>query len=228
MDRAGANRACLVAIAGYIDNDTVLAHARQFPDRLVPVGSINPAECATVADVRRAIAPLADAGFRGLKLHPRLGNYDPLDERCLAAVDEAGRAGLVVLMDTLFRQPTRPVAHPSDVIDRLIKSSPHTTLILLHSGGPAMLDLFELGRMHPQILLDLSFVLLRYQGSSLDQDMAFLMHHLDQRVVVGSDFPEYTPTDVLARLAEIVPRLPEKKLNAILHDNLDRTFCTRL
>jgi predicted TIM-barrel fold metal-dependent hydrolase len=224
MDRAGVERACLVAIAGYIDNQTVLEHAAADRARFVPIGSINPVACTSVADVEDAIDDLAAAGFRGLKLHPRLNDYDPIDERCLAAIARAGQTGLIVLLDTLFRQPSRPVAHPVDTIDRIIKTCPGTRIVLLHSAGPAMLDLFELGRLHSTILLDLSFSLLRYRGSSLDQDMAFLIRHLDQRVVIGSDFPEYTPREVLARLDELVPDLPVEKRQAVLYGNLDRTF----
>jgi hypothetical protein len=213
-----------VAIAGHVPNETVLKHWALHPDRFVPVGSIDPCSCDSAVEATRKVDELLAQGFAGLKLHPRLNAYDPLDERCLATIERAGDVGLVVLLDTLFRQPTRIVANTADIVDRIIKSCPRTRMVLLHSGGPTMLELFELGRMHSQILLDLSFVIMRYRGSSLDQDMAFLCHHLDQRVVIGSDFPEYTPVEVIERFQQLVPDLPAEKMESIFHGNLGRFF----
>ena len=45
---------------------------------------------------------------------------------------------------------------------------------------------------------------MRYCGCSrLDDDMHFLSKTTDQLVTVGSDFPEYSPADALARLATL-------------------------
>jgi predicted TIM-barrel fold metal-dependent hydrolase len=223
LDLAKVERACLVGIAGYIDNESVLGFANRCPDRLVPIAGFNPIRFELPL-ISHEIARLAALGFRGIKLHPRLNDYDPLDPRCMQAIRIAGEERLVVFLDTLFRQRTRSVLHPVDIIDRIIKECAHTRIVFLHSSGPTMLELFELGRMHDQILLDLSFSILRYAGSSLDLDMRFLCEQLDLRVTVGSDFPEYTPAEMLRRFDELTCGLNPNKRRNILFDNLQRVF----
>ncbi len=221
LDRIGPHRACLVAIAGIADNHTTMEVARAHADRFVPVGSIDvTADGDPVGGVER----LAEAGFVGLKLHPRLHGYDPLDERCRAAIDAAGRSGLTVFLDTLFRQRARSTTHPIDVVDELLVTNPGCRFVLLHGTGATVLELFELGRMHSHALVDLSFTLLRYAGSSVDDDIGFLCEQLDQRVCIGSDFPEYTPTEALARFEQLTDGLEGAKQENVAWRNLDRWF----
>ena len=64
-----------------------------------------------------------------------------------------------------------------------------------------------MGRMHPQLIVDVSFTIMRYAGSSIDRDLRFLAEQLDQRMSVGSDFPEYTPAETLARFDALTAAL---------------------
>lgn len=217
-------RACLVAIADHADNETVLQCTQRHPGHFVPIGSINPCAMASSRQVAAAVAELAQQGFAGLKLHPRLNHYDPLDPLALAAIDAAGQHGLVLFLCTLFRQRGRPVTGTADIIDQIANRCRSTKIVLLHGGASSMLDLFELVRMHENLVLDLSFTLLRYAGSSLDLDMKFVCRELDQRLIVGSDFPEYTPRQAFDRIIELTADLPSEKRDNILWRNLTNLF----
>jgi len=221
------DRACLVGLAGIVDDGYLLECARSAGGRLVPVAGFDPSSHASVESVREAIGLLSSKGFPAVKLHPRLNAYDPLDERCLAAIGEAGARGLIVFIDTLFRQRAHATAHAADVIDRIAHACPNVRIILLHGGGAALLEVAEIVRVRAALILDLSFTLLRYAGSSLDDDLRWTMSHLDQRVVVGSDMPEYTPEKAFARAEELMTDLPSEKRENIMHANLDRLFPAR-
>ena len=217
-------RACLVAIAGWNDNDTVLRVASANPSMFVPIAGVDPTELAVDDDLTGKMACLMSRGFSGIKLHPRLNQYDPLDERCVAVIEAAGNVGLVVFIDTLFRQPARPTRHAVDIVDAIANRCRSTSIVLLHGTGPTLLELFELGRMHSHLLLDLSFTLMRYANSSIDSDIRFVCEQLDQRVILGSDFPEYLPVDVLARFNHINRDLSGDKRDNILFRNLQQLF----
>lgn len=221
LDRIGAHRACLVAIAGVADNDYTMKVARTDPHRFVPIGSI---DVAAEDDPATAVERLAGEGFVGLKLHPRLHGYDPLGEPCRAAIDAAGRSGLTVFLDTLFRQRSRSTTHPIDIVDELLVTNPGCRFVLLHATGATALELFELGRMHGHVLIDLSFTMMRYAGSSVDADIGFLCEQLDQRVCIGSDFPEYTPAEALDRFQQLTSGLADDKRENVVWRNLDRWF----
>lgn len=223
MDASGCGRACLVGIADHVPNEPILAAAKAHPGRFVPIAGFNPA-ANHESSMDDAIARIAARGFAGIKLHPRLNGYDPLDARVLAAIDSAAQHSLAVFFCTLCRQSDRPTRHIADIVDHLATRCHAGTIVLLHGGGASMMDLFELVRMHKHLILDLSFSILRYAGSSIDADIRFLCEHLDERLTVGSDFPQFSSGDAFARLEALAEGLPAKKLENILHRNLSNLF----
>jgi predicted TIM-barrel fold metal-dependent hydrolase len=225
LDACGPDtRACLVAIAGHASNGAVEDLARKHPNRFTPVGSIDPGRCADPVEVDRQVATLARRGFLGLKLHPRLNGYDPLHDHSLAAIEAAGRHGLVVFLCTLFRQRDRATRHPTDIVDIIATKNRDVPIVLLHGTGGTPLSLFEMVRTHPQLILDVSFTIMRYAWSSVDQDLRFIFRGLDQRVTVGSDFPEYTPGEAMRRFEMLSEGLPSVKIENIRFRNLERLF----
>jgi predicted TIM-barrel fold metal-dependent hydrolase len=225
MDAAGAYRACLVSIAGYVDNEVILASARAHPDRFVPIAGVNPAILATTRRIEAVVRQVKAAGFAGIKLHPRLNGYDPLDAKMIAAIDACGEAGLVVLLDTLFRRRGLATKHAPDVIDYLAAACPDTRILLLHGTGPTMMELYEIVRCNDNLLLDLSFTIMRYRGSErLDADMNFLFKSTDQLVTIGSDFPEYSPAATLERFRALSAGVEAHRIDNIMHRNLERLF----
>jgi predicted TIM-barrel fold metal-dependent hydrolase len=225
MDAAGAHRAVLVAIAGYVDNAYTLQCARAHAGRLVPVAGLDPAVLATTRRVQAVVGQIKAQGFAGIKLHPRLNGYDPLDAKCVAAIEAAGEQGLVIFLDTLFRRQGLATRHAPDVIDFLAAACPQTKIVLLHGTGPTMMELYEIVRCNDHLILDLSFTLLRYRGSSrLDDDMHFLFKTTDRLVTVGSDFPEYSLQATVARIRELTDGIEAHRVANITHGNLERLF----
>jgi predicted TIM-barrel fold metal-dependent hydrolase len=222
LDRCVPSRACLVAIAGVIENETVLDAARRHPKRLVPIGSINPAAFDVEREITDAVARLAAEGFAGLKLHPRLNGYDPVHMKVIRALRAAGEHGLIVFLDTLFRQAGRATRNAPDLVDALAVAAPQTQIILLHGGGSQVLAVSEVVTAHPNLVLDLSFTIHRFAGSSVDDDLRFLMRTFDRRMVVGSDFPEYEPLATRDRVLELCEGLDPAKPANVLAGNLER------
>lgn len=226
LDRAGVAGGCLVGLPGVVDNKYVLECAQASGGRLVPIAGVDPRQLTTGSQAAETARALAREGFRGIKLHPRLGGYDPLDPHVLDTIRAARDAGLVVFLDTLFRQHGRCTGSAADVIDRIATGCPDVTIVLLHGGGTELLDVAQLVRLHANLVLDLSYTLLAFAGSSIDLDLAWVLRHLDRRVVVGSDMPEYTPAEAFGRLEELTRDLPEAKRANIAYSHLAALFAT--
>jgi len=224
MDQAHVYRSCLVAIADYVDNETVINAARSHPDRLVPIAGLNPRTLPTIRRVEAVVGEIAAEGFAGIKLHPRLNGYDPLDPKCIAVFEAAAKHGLVVFLDTLFRQRGLVTRNAPDTIDFIANACPDTKILLLHGAGPSMLELWELVRMHPNLMIDFSFTIMRYAGSRLDDDIRFFLKTTDQLVTIGSDFPEYAPTTAIARLHALSEGIEDHRLENVAYRNLERLF----
>lgn len=225
MDQAGVGRACLVTIADHGDNDVTLAAARAHPTRFIPIAGLNPKPLPTLRRVEAVVAKIAAQGFAGIKLHPRLNGYDPLEAKCIAVIESAANHNLVIFLDTLFRQRGLATRHAPDVIDYLAAACPETRIVLLHGTGPTMMELYEIVRCNDNLLLDLSFTIMRYRGSDrLDNDMHFLFKTTDQLITIGSDFPEYTPSEILERFKQLTPGVESHRLENILFRNLEKLF----
>jgi predicted TIM-barrel fold metal-dependent hydrolase len=224
MDAAGVGRACLVTIADHGDNDVTLAAARSHPKRFVPIAGVNPRTLPTLRRVEAVVAELAAQGFAGIKLHPRLNGYDPLDDKCIAVLDAAAEHGLVILLDTLFRRRGLATTNAPDTIDYLANACPDTRILLLHAAGPQMFELFEIVRANPNLMIDFSFTIMRYAGSRLDADMRYLFQTTDQLATIGSDFPEYSPAQIHDRFRQLSAGLEPHRIDNITHKNLDRLF----
>jgi len=224
MDKASVARACLVGIADYVDNAVLMSAARAHPNRLVPIAGLNPRILPTIRRVETAVAQIAAEGFAGIKLHPRLNSFDPLDPKSIAVFEAAADYGLVVFLDTLFRQRGLATKNAPDTIDYIANACPETRIVLLHGAGPSMLELWEIVRMRPRLMIDFSFSIMRYAESRLDEDMRFFMRTSDQLVCVGSDFPEYMPVAAFSRFRELTDRFEDFRIQNMAYKNLERLF----
>ena len=159
----------------------------------MPVGSINPAAVGSEREIADAVAQLARRVSPDSNCIPAQRLRSAARESRFGACGRPATAGPIVFLDTLFRQPGQATRNAPDVVDALAVAAPHTQSILLHGGGSQILAVSEVVAVHANLVLDLSFTIHRFSGSSVDDDLRFLMRTFDRRMVVGSDFPEYEP-----------------------------------
>lgn len=225
MNEGNVYRACLVSIADIVDNAIILETAKSYPDKFIPIAGINPKPLPTLRRVESVVKNIAKQGFAGIKLHPRLNGYDPLDPKCIALIEAAGEHGLVILLDTLFRRQGLATTNAPDTIDYIANACPETSILLLHAAGPSMMELYEIVRANSNLMMDFSFTIMRYQGSArLDEDMRYLFSTTDQLITIGSDFPEYPPAKIIERFNSLSQGIEPHRIENILYKNLERLF----
>lgn len=96
--------------------------------------------------------------------------------------------------------------------------------MLAHLGGGSWRDTAAVAAAHPQVMFDLSEIVIwigASAGPSAD-DVAGLVRSIGvDRVVMGSDFPWYTP-GVTADIVESLPGFSGAERDAILGENAAR------
>ena len=112
-------------------------------------------------------------------------------------------------------------------LDSAIAAAPNTRLVLLHGGAIDLLRWIEFCRANEHLLLDLSHTLVKYAGSSLDDDLAFAFANFDRRICVGTDHPYYSIDDVVCRLELFLGDIPEHKRQNILRRNIEDYLAPR-
>jgi predicted TIM-barrel fold metal-dependent hydrolase len=169
---------------------------------------------------------IVNLGFRGVKVHPRLlGRNTDLSylSRVFSLCHENG---LVCLLCTYEAEKpgSLPTCDPFYQICDALNKVPETRLILMHGGGPRLLQFAGLARHSESILIDLSFTILDYMTTSIRPVIRELMLNLDRRLCVGSDSPEIKATDVLEKVGEIAIGVDATKVHNVLANNLRRFF----
>ncbi|ONG51678.1 hypothetical protein BKE38_15705 [Pseudoroseomonas deserti] len=214
---AGGSGGCLQGMPG-VSPGLLFEAARGFP-ALLPI----PAWPAAQAPVEATLDAFHALGAAGLHLHPR-GCGAGVMPHLPRIFQGAAARGLAVFFCTYAFAPAaqRLPPDPLPALVEALAEAPGLRLVLLHGGGVDLLRHAEFTRANPGVLLDLSFTLMKYAGSSIDLDMAFLARSFDQRLCLGSDFPDYTPAEVLARLDALLPDLPPGKRQNIAEKNLRR------
>lgn len=188
---------------------------------LVPVAGFSPKASDNIS---QEITDLAQMGFKALKIHSRFSNLDlEKDNELIADVFRlAHQNGLAVFLCTYMSCAIEqfPSRDPYWSIVKILKAAPETRVILLHGGVTNVLQYAELVRFNKHLLLDFSYTMIKYQGSSVEQDIKYLFRTLDQRICIGTDHPEYALADTVKAFETLTEGLPEEKKLNIAHKNI--------
>ncbi len=208
MREAIFTRACAVGLAGQegYDHAAFAARCRAFP-QLVPIAGVAP---KLTIEIDRELDDVRDLGFRGIKLHPGLSQFG-YDDPCLVdTFKSAAKRGLPVFLCTYFHAPIAryPDTDPLYAVARALKASADTRLVLVHGGTVELMRWMQFARHTPTVLFDISTTIMRYRGSSLDADLAWLFHGFHNRTCIGTDHPEFDHAAVRVRFEEFADRAP--------------------
>lgn len=225
---AGFCGACAVGLAGiegYSHEPFLRACARY--QALIPVAGFDPTGPQALSSELDHIAGL---GYRAVKVHPRFSRFEPTAELLGEIFRAASARGLVVFYCTFLhtRLDIYPAADPLYALVGGLKRSPDAKVVLVHGGDIQAMRYAELVHYNPGLLLDLSYTLLKYRGSSLDADMSFLFRNFDRRICVGVDHPEFTHRALRSRFDDLVSGLPDEKARNIGSRNLESFLGVRM
>ncbi len=159
---------------------------RKHGDRLIPLGSVHPAD----DDAPGWVARFAETGLPGLKLHPMHQDFCVDDEAVRPIYQAAVEHGLFVTLHC-----GRDVAFPNDPIpDRaspqrlaaLIEAMPHLRLLCTHMGGWRMWDDVEKHLLGKNVYLETSFSMAFLDAARF---RSMIEIHGPRNVCFGTDWP---------------------------------------
>ncbi|MEE8201707.1 MAG: amidohydrolase family protein [Candidatus Acidoferrales bacterium] len=233
LDREGIERAGIInyvapVVMGFTEevNDWAAAYARDFPDRLLPFGSLDP---TTVRDPERSMGRIIEElKLPAIKLHPPHQLFYPNQYRAgLTALEviyrRAQEARLPVMIHTgtsIFPGARNKFADPM-YVDDVAVDFPNLSILIAHGGRPLWMETATfLLRRHPNVYMDIS--------SSPPQNLLEYFPKLESladKVLWGSDWPGPLVPGMKANLERFcrLPLSAEAK-QKILYDNAVRLF----
>lgn len=170
--------------------------------------------------VRQYVEQALAGGTRVVKVHLQVGAFDPRDpvlDEVWGLLADAGTPVVVHCGDGPLPGPFTGPGPWSEVMSR----HPRLTAVVAHLGMPQYDAFLDLAGRYPRLHLDttMAFTDFAEQRSPFPPDLRPRLLDLQDRVLLGSDFPN-TPhpyshqLEALARLD-----LGEGWLRAVLHDN---------
>lgn len=216
MDRAGIGRCVLCNIATKPDQfEKILAWSKAIrSDRVVPFPSVHPRDPLAA----ERVGQIADAGFKGIKLHPYYQDFD-LDDPAAFPVYEALQARGLILechtgFDVAFPRVRR--CDPARIVN-VVERFPDLKFVATHCGSWEDWDEVEARILGRPVYIELSYSL-HLLGPERARRM--LLRHPRERVLFGTDSPWRDQPAVLAEFRAL--RLGDEWEQSVLGENAAR------
>lgn len=212
--------ACAIGMADIEDysHEAFIRHCHPYR-QLIPIAGFNPKRSEHIAN---ELSHIKQLGYRGIKIHPRFSKLIHPHFDLTQTLQIAAQLNLVVFYCTYMhcQLESYPTSDPFYHLVNLLKQVPQVKMVLVHGGDIQVLRYAELVRFNPNLLLDLSLTLMKYEGSSVDADLRFLFQKFDRRICIGTDYPEYSPQQVRKRYNLFATDLTIDKKENIAHRNI--------
>ena len=190
--------------------------AREHP-QMVPFIGLDP----WVMDPREAVAHLQDMvenhGARGIKVHPVLQRFFIGDRRMWPVYRACSEMGVAVLAHSGPTRGDDQYGDPRAFAD-VLKSFPDLRVVLAHMGGGAWRQASEIAAAFPNALFDCCEIIewLDAPNAPTQRQLAELIKDVGpERVMMGSDFPWWDPSQCVERIMGL-PLLSAEEKEAIL------------
>jgi len=208
-----------------LSSEEILDAAAEFPDVLIPFGSVHPhAGKAAVTRIRA----LAGRGARGFKFHPSLQAFEPNDPRYYPLYESIAGAGVPVLFHTgqTGVGAGLPGGHGIKLrysapmlLDDVAADFPELTIVMAHPSVPWQDEAISIATHKANVFIDLSGWRPKYFPPQLVQAANTMLR---EKMLFGSDFPVITPDRWLADFANLEIKDDVRPL--ILKDNAVRVL----
>tara|TARA_Y100001978_G_C23655557_1_gene415834 strand:- start:65 stop:865 length:801 start_codon:yes stop_codon:yes gene_type:complete len=199
---------------------SIISHKSQ--KKIVPV--------ATIPDyglnkIKSFIDDSIEIGFRVFKIHPRFSKHS--DNELGLILDYLLPKANLVQICTYQSQKINKLSDSLEANKLLellaYKSNYYSThIMLMHGFDVSILQAHSVVRHNEYLLLDLSMTILKYDGSSIDNDISYLFKNFDRRICLGSDYPEWSYRQLEKKLLTLVKSTTEDKLRNVFYDNVEK------
>jgi len=191
LARHGYSGALAVGLPGVGDYEHTkfMAITKQHAD-LIPVAALTRYESRDL--IARDLDEIVGLGFRIVKIHPRLLNYEKTLEMLPVMIHECVNRHLAVMLCTYPEYIS--AVKPSEALQNMaeaIRTEPAGYFMTMHSGVLDPMPFAEIARNNDRVILDFSLSLLKYPYP-VRGFLKVFAKEIPQSICLGSDGPEWT------------------------------------
>lgn len=188
LEESKIDKAVVLPIAPFISNEFVANVCNEYPDKLIGFASANPNDKNAVKKLEEDVL---EYDLKGLKLHPRLQEFQIDNPKVFLVIKKAAELKIPVLIDAWVRPKDVEYQDLVGSIGRVAKKVPSAKIILAHLGGFNYSEIPQIARENSNIYFDLSYVLTYFkQEIAYNQIVPIIKDIGANRLIYGSDYPE--------------------------------------
>jgi predicted TIM-barrel fold metal-dependent hydrolase len=194
----------------------------QYPDVYVGIGSVDPHRSDAIERVRE----VRRLGLRGLKLHPSVQEFDPLDPNLASFFEAVAEERLPMIVHV--GMSGLGARHPGgqgirlDVADPMrwdpvAARYPSLNIMLAHLGWPWLDASVAMALHKTNIYMDISGWGVRHLPADVVREMKRRLSH---QITFGTDYPMFDPAKQLDDLSQL--ELDDAVFRRLTNDNIER------
>jgi|GEM_PF-1023150 predicted TIM-barrel fold metal-dependent hydrolase len=181
--------------------------------RVVKFFSLNPIG----GGIREKLREALNSGFLGLKLHPELQAFDPLDRRAYRVYELAQENELPIVFHTGYSGIGTGIKGGGGVglrfgsplpFDEIALDFPDLKILLAHFGWPWLEEAVSIAMHKPNVFLDIS----GWSPKRIPSRFWELLPLIKDKVLFGSDYPLIDSIRVIRELREVAKEWADKIL----------------
>ena len=222
IENSDVDKAILLPISPLVSNEFIAESCKKYQDKLIGFASVDPLDSESPDKLTKDVKKF---NLKGLKLHPRMQNFSLADPNILPVLQRASDLGLPMVIDAfpyssnVLIKDTLPL-----LIDELAHKIPNGKFIIAHMGGYRLWDGLFVAKGHKNVYLDISYTLLYFQGSSIANDIKFIIKKAGaNKCIYGSDHPEMELSVTYERSLKILKSfdLSKNEMNLIFGGTIE-------
>ena len=206
----------------------------------IPLGSFNPQKFAESCIASKFFIPVYTINddftlqeqfnqiiflkYKAIKIHPRSNNWIWGDINFSNLLNDVAKFALknnylLIICTYCATNPTHlPISDPIYILSEIMRRYPLCKILLTHGGFERIMSYAELCRFSDNVKLDLSYSIPKLIGSSIEQDIRYLLNNFEKKITVGTDWPFVKPQDVFSFYNTV--ESGEKNISAIFGSNI--------
>ncbi len=194
-------------------NEFIAESVRLSNGRFIGLGTLHP----DTTDLAGDVAHLKELGLKGVKLHPDIQRFKIDDYRCLKIYEKCEKENLPILMHTGDKR--YDYSNPNRLLP-VLKIYTGLTVIGAHLGGWSIWDeavekLAGLENFYVDCSSSLPYI-------NISRAREIILSYGTDRVLFGTDYPMWSPTDELATFFKL--GLSDADNKKILSENAKKLF----
>ena len=217
MKENAIDKCVLIATPFAVSNRYIAEIVNKYPDLFRGMAWVD-----FNSNIKNQIDEIIAMGFKGIKIHPRIQNINIADLKYADFWDYINQKELILQVcgflqisnDSLNMNDLQPTAYES-----FIKTYKRVKFILSHGGCHKLFDTYFLSRANSNFFSNISFLMNRFEGTTIIKDLEFVLKNADKKFLFGSDFPEVSLKEAKAKFDELTISFPNEKRENLLFNN---------